>query len=1294
VVTRGLAVSLLVLLGTIGTAQAAPRLDPFRSAADPRPAPFNPLRPVRAPVGTLGQVAPALPPAPATPATPAPPAAREGDVCTADDQCPAGTICEQGRCRAVEPPIHAFLYRKEGGSTAFYPFYFSRLGNPGHRVFAPFYWHFWSPEDRSKVIAPFYWRFENHLSRRVVTVIPPWSHTIQPDAESWAIWPIFYRSTKFGWAAPLLLSFKISDPAEGRSFGLYGLLYFWKRNEKQQSAFDLLFPLMVSKRSPSRAFTWVFPLNFYWRGGDTSRFLGIPLYYRQRGPEGDKDLLLPIFYWSRHKDGGTLGSIFGYYSRDGGNRNGAAAWLYWFGRRTDGRKYDVLFPLLWSFRSPSSNTTILPPLVHLRRNSWSFTTAFPFYWAGKDYQQGSSWKLFLPVYFSRVGAEGRTFTWLTPLGGYRRDSDRQSRTVTFLLPPFIYRRDPQRELDMAALVYWRYKNKLDGATTTLAGPFYRRSDPQGSTTTLFPLFWHFRDGDSGATAHSLFPLYFRRNAPDHTLTAAGVFPLWGYYRNYQEGGYSAGLFPLAFFSSRPDRGHGVLFPLLWHFRNRDRSSTLALPFFLRFADQNSTTAAVPPLLYFYGRQVRQGGSPGQTYTERYHVQFPLFWRFSNDQTGNATTVIPPIYWKSGPSGWSGGLFPLVWASSWKDKGHFVLFPLFWRFRDDKADRTTTVVANYLHRRHGDETTDALFPLLHWRRGTRPGGKPETSFTLFPLVHYRKDSERRVLVTPLAFTTRSSQTRAGIIPPYFWYEGRQVSASGIPPLWFDFTRKETGERTRLFGPWVMVDTPRSRARILFPLFGRYSDDKESGTWVFPAYFRRRTREGYALDTLFPLVWRSTWPGHSTTVVGNFYRRVGTDRYSSGFVPLYFYANDNNRRLWLTPLFYQRRDHKEDTSRLIALPLFFRSTRPDGHTTVQFPFYWSGRTGPSSHRVLFPLAWHFRNDEERTATNFWGPIYWASSAGGAQRTRGILPVVWYSRDDERRTASHALMPLFYEKHGPSQQTVVTLPFGFHRQPDRHWWYVLNVFRKDSVQSSFTMVFPLWFSHLNKTTETSTRVIPILHFSRQRPDRGLTSWFLLFWRHRSIDSATTLGLPILYDVHNYHQNRLTFVVPIFFRYWRASDDTAYNLAPLFYRRSSPTSSSTVAFPLVWDFNSAERRTTVVFPLFVGVRRPTYQARFIFPSIYYRKGLGPQAGTSRLFIFPLWESAVKRPGDFMWEAVLGLFGYERIGRNRYLKLLFIPFELEPAPAAQTAWYGKPPPRHKRERERERRYGLDTRAW
>ena len=45
------------------------------------------------------------------------------------------------------------------------------------------------------------------------------------------------------------------------------------------------------------------------------------------------------------------------------------------------------------------------------------------------------------------------------------------------------------------------------------------------------------------------------------------------------------------------------------------------------------------------------------------------------------------------------------------------------------------------------------------------------------------------------------------------------------------------------------------------------------------------------------------------------------------------------------------------------------------------------------------------------------------------------------------------------------------------------------------------------------------------------------------------------------------------------------------------------------------------------------------------------------------------------MWESLLGLVGYERAGRNRFLKLLFIPFKMDPVPRTQTAsWYGRPP--------------------
>ncbi len=1285
-------------------ASAAPNLDPFRrptAAQADRKGALSPFASRALAQAQPGDPAPAGDPAPSVPsAEPAPPANEPaavkqpaaanpapgvaGSACVADDQCAAGTICQGGTCTPVEPPIRALLFRKEGGSTDFYPFYFSNRGNPGHRVVAPLYWHFWSPEDRAKVVAPFYWRFEDYTKQRTVTVIIPYSHTVQPDAESWAVWPIFYRSTRFGWAAPLLASFKIDNPGQQRSFGLYALLYFWKRNERAGTAFDLLFPLFASSRSPDSAFTFALPLNFYWRDGGNTNLLA-----------------LPIFYWGKTvspagiKNGHTLVTPLGYHSRSRDNHRGAIAWLYWFGRRTDGAKHDVVLPVYWSFRSADSNTTILPPLfLHLRRPTYTFTTVFPLYWAGRNTQAASSWKLFVPLFLARSAEEGRVFSFLSLVAGYRRDDDAGTRTFGAWIPPMLFRRDPQRELDMVLGLYWRHKDKATLASTTLLGPFYRSRDTEGSTTTLFPIFWHFRDAASGSTAHSLIPLYFRRSNPRETLTAAGVFPVWGYYRNHRAGGFAAGLLPIAFFGSQPHRGHGVLFPLFWHFRDEESTTTVAVPAFFRFADKQGSTWGIPPLLYFQSKQHHFTAEGTKTDTAR--IQFPLFWRFTNGRSGVSTTVIPPLYWRSGASGWSGGLFPLVFAGSWADRGHFVLFPFIWRFRDDKADRSTTVVANYLHRRHGEETTDALFPLFHYRRGTRPGGKPETSFTLLPLVHYRKDERTRVLVTPIAAAVKTPDRKAGLIPPYFWYESRNVSASGVPLLYLDLTRQRAtadggAERTRIFGPFVAVDSAKASSRTLFPLWSRYRDENETGTWVFPTYFRRRHNDSYKLDTLLPVFWYSRSNSHTTTVVGPYYRRTGTDRSATGLVPLFFHAKSPERRYLITPLFYDRDDYKEGTGRLIAALLFYRSTRRDGHTTVAFPLFWSGRTGPRSFSVLFPLFWRFGDDDKGSRTTLLGPFY-ASSTGDKQRTRGILPLAWYSRDEEKGSASHALMPLFYEKHGRSEQTVLTLPFGFGKNPQRSFWYVPPILRWAGVSTTFTTVFPLFFRHVNRATETSTTVIPPLaFFSRSRPDRSLTGLALLFWRHRDIGSATNLLLPLFYDVHSYHESRFTMLAPVFLRYWRASDDTTYSVAPLFYRRANPSDSTTVAFPLFWDFKGAERRTTILFPLFASFRRPTYVSRYIFPNIYYRKGHGTAEGTSRLLIIPIWESAAKRRGDAMWEVLLGLFGYERIGRNRYVKLFFIPFELEPAPAAQTAWYSRTPPPRTRG---PRRYGLDAKTW
>ncbi len=1242
-----------------------PRLDPFQkspipthSRAQAEPAPNSDARPDTGTTTSTGT----------STGTSASPVA-SAIACTRDDQCPADTICEQGSCRPFERATSILLYRHEGAFTAFLPFYFSRRGNPGYRVIPPLYWHFWSPEGHTKIVAPFFWRFEDFLKQRVITVVFPYSHTKQPDAESWAVWPVFYASTKFGWVLPPLLSFRIADPQKGNSWALYGLLYFSKRNEPAKTAFDLLFPLFVSSRSTDSAFTFALPLNFYWRTNRDANLLVLPLFYRNQQPN---DL--------------TVATLLGYASSSGRNSTGSVFWLYWWGRDATA-SHDVLFPLLWSFRNQASSTTVAVPLfLHVRRNSWSFT-AFPFpivplAFAGSDEAKGSAWKLFIPFVFWKSGEHGKKVTWVTLLGGYTRDRDAGTSALT--LGVYFRRRDPQRELDVFFPLYWRYKNLAEDTTTHLVGPVYRQQDPQGSTTSVLALFWHFRDAETGATAHTLLPLYFRRTSPTETTTAAGVLPLWFYYRRFAGQDWTAGLFPLVHFGHRGETRDTLVFPLLYHRKDAQQSTTVALPLFYHWAQDKQAATGVLPLLYFQGHDSHSA----------YRIQFPFLWRFTDATKGTASTVLPPFFYQSDKTGWSAGLAPLLFASGGGPRGHFVLFPLLWHFRDDAALRSTTLVLSYLHRREGTQITDALFPFLYYRRGTNAGGSAESSLAFFPLFHYRHDAHSTVFLSPLASWSRSPERKGGYVLPYFWYESKRVAVSGVPPLFFDFTNLHLQERTRMWGPFIRVDAPGRTATILFPLAARYVDAHESGTYIFPTFFHRRTDSGYAVDTLLPVFWHSTYPGHETTVVGTWFRTRGPDSAATGLLPLFVYADSPKRTVLATPLFYRNADHEAQTSTLAAALLFYKSTNPAGGRTVLFPFWWAHDRGPAHSQVLFPIYWHWRNTEEQSDTVLAGPFYWASH--GRQRARGILPLAWYSRTDadangNNASGSNAVLPLFYESHGPLRKTFVTLLWGYRTSIDRNWWYAGLLFRRDNTAASFTMLFPLWFQNFNKLTETTTRVIPpLLHFASEGPDRSLVGWLGLFWRHRTVTSSTTLLLPVFYDIHSLHESRTTMLLPLFIRHSNEAENSSWALAPLFYRRTSPVDSTTVAFPLLWDFNSPEKRTTFLFPLFAHFRRPTYVADFVFPNIYYRRGLGDAAGTHRLFVFPVWESAIKRPGDYMWEVLLGLVGWERIGRNRFMKLLFIPFELEAAPAAQTAWYGRQPP----QRRPRRAQGLSTQIW
>jgi hypothetical protein len=1052
---------------------------------------------------------------------------------------------------------------------------------------------------------------------------------------------------------------------------------FWRSEDfAKRSTTTILLPLAAHLSDPDSSFTWVLPLNFGWRNKDHSH-----------------QLIFPLFYGSKHPKGGTFASWFGYSAENGPVKHGSVLWLFWWGedkkantsynllfpflwdfREGDDRS-TVVFPLVWSYQSAGSHSMILGPWLHLQRPTWTFDTVFPVWWSGHD-KAATAFKMFIPLFYWRSTDNGRRMAWLSPLGGYSRDDDARSRTL--LLWPFLtfWRRDADTSLKVFTPLFVRHRSWAEDSTTTWLGLalFYRRDDPKGSTTAVTPFFWHFRDAQTQATANLFWPFFARRNGPRDTTTAVGLLPfVWAYWRDFKGGGWSGGLFPFAFFGNNAGRSHAMVALLFWRSAGAHDSTTVLAPLFYWHRDPRGTAGGVPALLTFWG------GRDGDSYA----FQVPLFWHFASERDRSSTYATPVGYYHRDADGWSAGvgpLLPLLWLRSGEKRSHAVLFPIFWRFRDDGQQKATTVVGPYWHRSWGGETTDALFPLLHYRRGARPGGTDETSFTLFPLVHYHRDQYTRVIATPLFASARGPRRAAGFAGPYLWYKDQQLDASFVPFLYADVTRHDTGERSRQWGLWFAMDGPGHRARALFPLFGRYTDEKESDTYVFPTYFRQRKTDGSKVDTLLPIFWRSSGDGRSTTVVLNWYDRTSPGVHNTGLVPLWFHARNTERSLTVIPplLFVRRHDYKADSERLWCLLLWHKRDGADSSTTV-FPVWWSKESKGKGYAVLFPVFWRFHDDSAQSTSTYAFPIYWSS--WGTGRTRGLPPLFWYSRNPADGSGSTAILPLFYEAHGPKKTAFMTALGGYQRTESTRLMYA-------------GPLVPFWFSFTRTPTETQTNFfLPLLYFSRTAPDSSLRTVLGLFWRHHDVVSSTTVAVPLFYDIHDYHLSRTTILIPFFVRHANEVEHSTTLLAPLFYRRTSPDSSTTVAFPLVWDFKTGNDRTTLVLPFVARWRRPTHVSTWVFPTIYHRTGLakdGAPDGTWRTIVAPFWDASVKRPGDFAWDVLGGLFGHERVGRNRYLKIFFIRFEQEPAPRAQTAWYSQPARTPRKEASR----GLSMNTW
>jgi hypothetical protein len=1031
------------------------------------------------------------------------------------------------------------------------------------------------------------------------------------------------------------------DPNKRSGYRYVIPFYFQNWQHTRDKNYDTkVVPLLFASQhtTPTEVATRIWPFIWHTKYLDHGKTVGmqsavIPLYWWQSN-KGRTVGALPLLLsgWQRDlaRDRSEIFALgLAYYRRQRDDVWRVAVPLFW-DHEKQGSRLGTFFPLFWFHRDGQSSQQIFFPLV------WHFTNG----------EKGTDNFTFLPLFHLMREHFGHHTLVLSLLGGYERDDDTKLKQFFILTPPIFHRRDANLSLDLVLPIFGRWNDLRTGQHGFYAGNVVHVADTEGSTTTVFPLYWRLYDKRTQRETQLFLPLGGYHSAPGERVGV--VLPAFGWKSTRGLGGWGAGVLPFLFFGRNETKTHAVLLPLFAWWKDSATGKSLAAvgPIFARTnPPTHGFDAGILPLLFF-GHEDHRG----------YGYLAPIFWyRHSPERT---TVVAATAYYDKQKNGdWAGGFAPLFFFGKHGDEHYDIALPLVYHVAN--AERSTTAVLPYIHDRHGDTTTDALFPLFYASRSphalsiaTPIGGLRERDGTGFgiigPYIYKSNAAEQRTthVLFPLAFFTRSPHYSVSAVLPIFWHARRDNTTDTVifPILWH-----RRGGRTD-------VD-------LFFPLFLR-SKSEHALTYIVGPYFGRRVTNGWSQDGVLGL-------------------------FSSGEKR----EGDKVARFVGGPGFFYQRNDFTGTRRLLVTG-FFDTRRPDGYTSGFFPLVFAWRRGTASY-ALTPIFYHQADRATGLSISVLGPFYWGHAKNALQL--GLAPI-FFGRYASNGTSKTTLFPLLYFAKKEVGSTLIT-PIGGYSTYAGGGRGVLGLVyvRNDSTYATQAF-FPLFYHSRNKLTDSRFTLVFPLYFDRDDRVEGkrLQAFSPLLWRYRTVESTSWMLLPLFYDVHFHGESRTTAFLPFFAYHKSRVSESSWWLAPPFLmwgreRHGEDKGHDFVFFPLVWFFGHEERWTTVALPLFLDLKRGESRTTVFLPimgrwtrpdgdrtivlNTYYRKGKGPAEGTWTLDVFPFINLGRPRPQDWKWKFLEGLFGYARQGRNRTLTLFwFIDIPLRPLRSAPMA----PPPKRR----------------
>lgn len=1027
-----------------------------------------------------------------------------------------------------------------------------------------------------------------------------------------------------------LLYFYEHDPADHETF-FHVLGTYWYR-DKPDWQLHLVAPIGAYWywKDDSEAYGLVSPLAWHIRGDEAS-YTGAWLYHAYDSPETRFHTLFPL-YWHHYDkleddDLHVLGPLI-YRSRPerwdvavlpllwmASGRHESEFWSPAFFRVRDDRKDETLAgvpPALLFWKSTEDSTTVvqfplfvehrepdfvlrmatplalgvetedekfswlLPLFVGYEGNHTDFRFFLPFLWARSDDKHSDDhFRMLGPIYSWRNGERHRR--GIFPLIGF--DSDPANGEESTFIAPLYFAKDGPNE-HHAWLLPALYGHSRWGKDEELriVGPWYRATEGQRVWTGLAPIVHLHADPERDTETSLVAPLYL---AHDTELTQTRLLAPFLYYRHTDQAadtntvvagpGYykrdgreeDYGLAPFFFYGHDPDKREAyTLIPgLYFHSESEEHFTEWIGPAFRRYDQRGKTYGLAPLALYNEAEDGTQtvAAVPGIYWShgpDRRRALLGPLWSF-RDKDFDSDGLLPLAmrYREKDGDGfvWAPGYLDIVEMSGGEEDWRFTWLLNGFRYHDANGTSTSMVAPLFLESSNA-RTTESWALAAPWIYTSANERKNERWIFAPPFFYDREEDETDWVLFPLAFGHDDAESSYWLAGPlaFGWEEKRRGGGRAlVGPLVFGrFTRgdPESGPYRDVgwFGPFFWNDSDHSHFRMLAPLLVDWADH-ELG------------QEFYAF---FP--FRFHWAANTETESGWSRREL------DAWVPFYAEYNESG---------------PDGTTTLRTFGPLFGYTGDRGHGFGAFPLVWHDRTPTSGHDVLFPLFWHFYDDEAETETTVAGPAY-ALREPNRERY-GLAPLYFH----DKRTGSQgedgwdALFPLFWRGYTPDSTTLVT-PAGYYtRTGEESSGLLLNYWFHRGERRATDLLFPLFYRHDGPSTKM--RWIAPTWFSRETAVSKTTLLAPLYLRteDKVRESSTTVALPYL----GWQSRSETFhsVLPLYMQWDSLRDGSQFVLAgPVWYSGGPDDRGGydTGIFPLLWwgaDDDATDDRYFLGFPI-----------------------------------------------------------------------------------------------------------------